>query len=623
MKNSHSGRATFLPISAVRAREFKETGFEALYGFVGIASDLVQTDRQYEEIIRYLLGATVVAEDIDSAVSIAKKYQYRVKVVSLDGQVIHPGGPMTGGSPMKQAGILSRSADIDRLKDEVNCLTASLTELDGKCTTAQHEVEAVQADIVTVRASLMNFNEDKIRTVAELKRISDLRDNLCNTVSELQNEKETGAKKIAELRKASEEAMKAMSDLETEKASVQLEIDQMTGGRDQISVQRDELSAEITAHKLRYLEVEKDIEALKVEAQNLENAISHRAERLEALSGEIAALMFRNKQLSAEIDNAKDHIEDQQQMIQRSAETVEDLIARRNEIEKDGIRLRTEERERTAERERIGSELARLCERKEMMVKEYDDIIRQLYDEYQLTRSEAESMGIVIENRQEAKKNLHEIRTKIRSLGNVNVSAIEEYKEVFERYSFMKTQIDDVDHARQELHKLISQLTSQMKELFVAGFDKINENFGKTFQELFGGGTATLALSDPENVLESGIDIHAKLPGKNVPSLEGLSGGEKALVALSIYFAIMRVNAPPFCFLDEVDTALDDINVDRFANYMKDSDLPIQFICVTHRRGTMEAADMLYGVTMQEKGVTKLLELNVAELEKKLLLQEN
>ena len=205
-------------------------------------------------------------------------------------------------------------------------------------------------------------------------------------------------------------------------------------------------------------------------------------------------------------------------------------------------------------------------------------------------------------------------------MGNVNVSAIEEYKEVKERYDFMKAQIDDVEKSRTELHKLINQLTSQMQELFVEGFGKINENFTKTFKELFGGGEASLRLTDPDNILESGIDIEARLPGKNVPSLDGLSGGEKALVALSIYFAIMEVNAPPFCFLDEVDTALDDINVDRFADYMKRSGFPTQFICVTHRRGTMEAADMLYGVTMQEKGVTKLLELNVAELEKKLLL---
>ena len=305
--------------------------------------------------------------------------------------------------------------------------------------------------------------------------------------------------------------------------------------------------------------------------------------------------------------------------VSESESKIAELIEKRNSTEKLGIELRSGEREQTAQREKIGGELARLTERKEVMLKEYDDVIRQLYDEYQLTRSEAESMGIRIEKPSDAKRELADVKSKIRSLGNVNVSAIEEYKEVSERYEFMSAQINDVETTRAELHKLINQLTHQMQDIFTEGFEKINENFSKTFTELFGGGSASLTLSEPENVLESGIDINVKLPGKNVPSLDGLSGGEKALIALSIYFAIMRVNAPPFCFLDEVDTALDDINVERFADYMKKSDYSTQFICVTHRRGTMEAADMLYGVTMQEKGITKLLELNVSELEKTLI----
>ena len=280
--------------------------------------------------------------------------------------------------------------------------------------------------------------------------------------------------------------------------------------------------------------------------------------------------------------------------------------------------MRTLEKEKTLEREKISGELARLTERKENMLADYDNVIKQLYDEYNLTRSEAESLGIEIKDVSAAKKQLSEIKSGIKALGNVNVAAIEEYREVNERYTFMSEQIADVQQSRAELSKLINQLTSQMQEMFTAGFARINECFSKTFTELFGGGSASLVLTDPENVLESGIDINAKLPGKNVPNLDGLSGGEKALVALSIYFAIMFVNAPPFCFLDEVDTALDDINVERFARYMKNSGFATQFICVTHRRGTMEAADMLYGVTMQEKGVTKLLELNVAELEKKI-----
>ena len=283
--------------------------------------------------------------------------------------------------------------------------------------------------------------------------------------------------------------------------------------------------------------------------------------------------------------------------------------------------MRGEEKELSLEREKLGGELARMSERRDNMLKECEDVLKQLYDEYQLTKSEAESLAVTIENPAAAKKSLAEIKSKIRSLGNVNVSAIEEYKEVNERYSFMKEQMDDLEKSKSELKKLIGQLTDQMKELFIVGFNEIGKHFSDTFSDMFGGGSAKLVLTDPNNVLESGIDIVAKLPGKNVPSLDSLSGGEKALVALSIYFAIMKVSAPPFCFLDEVDTALDDINVDRFADYMVKSNFKTQFICITHRRGTMEAADMLYGVTMQEKGVSKLLELNVSELERQLNLE--
>ena len=297
-------------------------------------------------------------------------------------------------------------------------------------------------------------------------------------------------------------------------------------------------------------------------------------------------------------------------------------MAERDSFDQLGQQLRDSEREKAAEREKIGGDLVRLRERKENMVREYDDVVRRLFDEYELTRSEAEQRVERIENLTEAKRSLGEVKNKIRALGNVNVSAIEEYKEVSERYEFMTAQMEDIQKSRRELNRIINELTEQMKTLFLEGFTRIGANFSKTFAELFGGGKAELVLSEPENILESGIDIVAKLPGKNVPSLEGLSGGEKALVAISIYFAIMQVNPPPFCFLDEVDTALDDINVERFANYMKQSHLPTQFICVTHRRGTMEAADMLYGVTMQEKGVSKLLQLNVDELIRTLHLED-
>ena len=621
LKTNKGGRATFLPVATIKAREFKEHGFEDLAGFIGIAGDLVRADEKYGEIIKYLLGAVAVAEDIDSAAAIAKKYGYRVKVVSLDGQVVNPGGSLTGGSLVKSAGLLSRSGDIKALEAEVNRLAEKANETEKAFNEAKDSASAVKADITAENAEITTANEDKIRALAELKRLGDLKTSLEASLKQLSDEITSGEEKLKRLKEISAAAARAIAELDGKKSLVQSEIDKMTGGRDNLNAEREKAAEEITSAKLAVIELQKDAEALEKSAEDLRAMIAGRAERQKAIEKEIAQFELKNADLLLKTEQSAAKTEEIRLKIAESEQNIKELLEKRNQTEKAGLELRTSEREQTSQREKIGGELARLTERKEVMLKEYDDVIRKLYDEYQLTRSEAEKIGIHIEKPNEAKKELAEIKSKIRGLGNVNVSAIEEYKEVSERYEFMSAQINDVETTRAELHKLINQLTHQMQDIFTEGFNKINENFSKTFTELFGGGSASLTLSEPENVLESGIDINVKLPGKNVPSLDGLSGGEKALIALSIYFAIMRVNAPPFCFLDEVDTALDDINVDRFADYMKRSDFSTQFICVTHRRGTMEAADMLYGVTMQEKGVTKLLELNVAELEKALLSQ--
>lgn len=621
LKSTGGGRATFLPISSIRSREFKESGYQDMYGYIGLAPDLIKCEEQYKEIVKYLLGNTVVCEDLDSAVAISKKFGYRFKTVSLDGQVVNSGGSLTGGSLIRNSGILSRASDIRRLEGETEKLAQKLKLNEENYAALSADVAKAEADITAAKATLATANEDKIRVLGELKRIEDMRNAVLRTLDELKNEKTSSGEKIEALKKTSAEAAAQIAVLDGEKDAIQAEIDKATGGRDSISKKREEIGNSMTEIRMNILEKRKDIETLVASANALKDNIGNRQKRMEAITGEISGIDRLKTELDKQLADVQAKIEEFRKGITENEAEIVRLTGERERIEKQGTELRQSEKERTLEREKVGGELARLTERKEVMLKEYDDVIRQLYDEYQLTRTDAENMGITVENPAEAKKKLNEVKSHIRGLGNVNVSAIEEYKEVYERYTFMSAQIDDVEKSRSELYKLIGQLTAQMKELFTLGFEKISRNFSVTFTELFGGGVASLSLSDPDNVLESGIDINVKLPGKNVPSLDGLSGGEKALIALAIYFAIMRVNAPPFCFLDEVDTALDDINVERVADYMKRPDFSTQFICVTHRRGTMEAADMLYGVTMQEKGITKLLELNVSELEKRLLVE--
>ncbi len=621
LKKSNSGRATFLPITSIKAREFTEKGFENEFGYVGIASDLVSCDDKFSEIVKYLLGGTVVVENIDSAVSIARKFKFRFKVVSLDGQVINAGGSLTGGSLVKHAGLLSRAGDIQRLKDELKKLCEKEKLKNEAYNNVYLELSKVEGEVKTAEDQLKTANEDKIRALGELKRIGELLETSKSTVSELSSEKISAFEKVELTKASSKLASDEIERLNLEKQTLEESVSKMSGGRDTMSSSREELAVKITDIKLNVIEINKDIEGLNGAVALLELDDANGNERISQIEAEIELFNNKNNEAHLKISEIEASITALRESCSVFESDISSFMERRNEIEKSGSELRLSERELANDREKISGELARLSERRENMNRECEDILRQLFDEYQLTRSEAEEQFEPIAEPADAKKRLAEVRSKIRGLGNVNVSAIEEYKEVNERYTFLKEQVDDVEKSRIELNKLISQLTEQMKELFVIGFNSINEHFSKTFTDLFGGGMGKLVFSDPNNVLESGIDIVVKLPGKNVPTLDGLSGGEKALIALAIYFAIMRVNAPPFCFLDEVDTALDDINVDRFADYMKSKDFNTQFICITHRRGTMEAADMLYGVTMQEKGISKLLELNVSNLEKLIKLE--
>ncbi len=623
LKKENAGRATFLPVSSVVGRELEGIeNIENLYGFVGVASSLVSCDKKYSEIISSLLGRTVVTEDLDSAVTIAKKYKYKFKTVSLDGQVVNPGGAMTGGSHIKNAGILSRAGDIEALKKALEKAEKSLEILENDDVVAKEEMAKSDAEILAARSELTTLNEDKIRALSELGRITELSREASENLSRLSTEADGLRLRVDELHRQSAESEERISELAEQKDALDSEVLKISGGRDELIDRRNEITEILTARRLRIAEAGKDAESYMESVRMLEYSMKTGGERVSRMNEEIEALANRSAELSNLIEETLAAIDQTAEKKNGFEKEIESLLSRRDDFDKNSRELRALEREQSEKREKLGTELARLEERRDAMVKEFDDIVNQLYDEYELTRTEAEAIGIKLENVVEAKKTLAEIRAKIKSLGNVNVAAIEEYKEVSERYTFMKAQIEDVETSRKQLAKLIEELTVNMKEQFNIGFAKIGKAFTVTFKELFGGGHAELVLTDPDNILESGIDIVAKLPGKNVPSLDGLSGGEKALVAISIYFAIMSVNAPPFCFLDEIDTALDDINVERLAGYMKGKELGTQFICITHRRGTMESADMLYGVTMQEKGVTKLLELNVDELVKTLNLEQ-
>ena len=618
LKREKAGRATFLPVSSIEGRYINEDKLDGMYGYVGIASDLCDCDEKYKEIVVSLLGRTIVAEDLDSAVAIAKKFNYKYKTVSLDGQLVNAGGSMTGGSLSKHSGLLSRAGDIEALEKDIKKLSEKLEIKLAEQRNAEASLEAVKNDIMNVEAELKTANEDLIRVLGEERRVSELVFSGKHNIELLNAELQAADEREKENLLIIEEAQAIIKDFEGKSQDIRAEMDSIDGGRTTLADRREQISEELTRLKLLSATLEKDIEAIARSVEAFRQSLSDRAYRVDQLELECEQLENRNKELFEKIEEHKASILDYKNKAQEKLAEIEALRAEREAFEQRNFSIRAEEKALMEDKEKLSGELVRLEERKNSMIKEYDDIVKKLFDEYELTKTEAEELGIELEDPSEAKKQLAEIKSQIRALGDVNVAAIDEYKEVSERYTFYKEQLEDIEKTRTELYKLIGTLTQTMKELFTEGFEKINRNFSKTFTDLFGGGTAELTLSDPENILESGIDISVRIPGKTVSKIEPLSGGEKALVAISIYFAIMLVNPPPFCLLDEVESALDEVNVDRVAEYMHRMNASTQFICITHRRGTMEAADMLYGVTMQEKGVSKLLEINVSELEKKL-----
>lgn len=618
LKEHRAGRATFLPITAIKGRVLSEQGLDDQYGFVSIASDLVSYDNKYSEIIRWLLGRTAVAEDIDSAIAIAKKYSYRFRIVTLDGQVINAGGSMTGGSRVQNAGILSRGNEIERLKGS---LASMQKELDGMLSDYKllsEDASAAKAELEGAEGDLLRAKEENIRREGELKLASDKLASVSSGVKELLEEKETLEKRIESVSSGAEAARSQIDELKETLENKEKELESITGDSKTLQKNREEVASKAAEIRLRIVSLQKDVEANTDEITRLKNRKTGHLDRLSELDGEIREIEEKNDELRALTERLSADEKALKVNHGDAQNQINELISQRDELEKQANDLRLHERAKSEERERLSGDIARLEERKIAMRNEYDNLTSKLYDEYQLTRREAAALEIEIDDYSLAAKRLAELKSQIRALGSVNVSAIEEYKEVSERYEFLSGQISDVETSRAELNKMIDDLTGKMAEQFREQFNRINSCFGQTFIELFGGGKAELRLEDERDVLGSDIEIKVQPPGKNVQNINLLSGGEKGLSAIALLFAILKVTPAPFCIFDEVEAALDDVNVSRYAQYVRRMTKNTQFILITHRRGTMEEADVLYGVTMQEKGVSKLLELKTAEMAKKL-----
>lgn len=618
LKNSSAGRATFLPLDAVKGRNLEETGLEDCLGYVDKAVKLLDYDSKYEQIISSLLGKTVVAEDLSCAIAIAKKYNQRFKIVTLDGQVINAGGSITGGSAAQNAGILSRSTEIEKLKEKNEKLQKEIAVLDENYQKLLSDIEALENELSVEKQVLSELNEEKIRLEGQKNLAYEQYYSALSLLEELKGEKDNAHERISSMQNSFEKASEDAERLKNQIDSHEKRLEELGNKRQEIAEKREKITLQISKLNLDIHGADKDMQA-RTQALGLLKArlVSHEDKDKELIE-EIDKIKNRNKEIESEIKQLQQLSSSFGEKNAQAKQAIIALQKQRSEKEEESARLRSQERTKSSEREKISGELARLEERKQTMTDEYDTTINKLYDEYQLTKREADSVGVKPEDPGASKRRLSEIKNSIRHLGAVNVGAIEEYKEVSERYEFMLSQLSDIEKSKKELIRLIDELTDKMSQQFREQFAKINENFGETFKELFGGGHAELSLEDPTDVLESNIDIKLQPPGKNVKRLDSLSGGEKGLSAIALLFAIMKVNPAPFCIFDEVEAALDDVNVTRYAQYVRRMTENTQFILITHRRGTMEEADVLYGITMQEQGVSKLLELKTAQLAKKL-----
>lgn len=621
LKQNNVGRATFLPISAIKPRYMEEKNLDDNFGFVDVASNLVDCDEQYRDIVENLLGRVMVVEDIDCAIAISKRYKNRYKIVTLDGQVMNPGGSMSGGSKGKGSGVLSRANLIEELKAEAQKIGNELKDVQAELKKAVESANSAVADLQGADADLRNAKEECIRAEGDAKLISDKLQSFINQRDTMCREQENSESRILLFNQAVEKAKQEAVEIEKQMADTEAELNNVSTGAKELSSKRDEIREKTEQINLDLVTLTKDSEAARLSVEELELRKSTQSDRVKNITDEINEIKAKNDNLLLSINDVKAQADELRQKASESNDAVKQKIEDRNELEKRSNELRAKEKATLTDKEKLSGDIVRLEERKANMKKEYDELGDMLFEQYELTKPEAQALGIVIDDMAEAKKRLHEIKVAIRGLGSINVGAIEEYKEVSERYNFLKEQTDDIEQSKKELAKIIDDLTSSMSEKFMSQFNKINTEFKTCFADFFGGGNGEIILEDPDNCLESAIEIKIQPPGKSVQNINLFSGGEKSLAAMALLFSVLKVQPSPFCIYDEVEAALDDVNVERFAKYMRRMTDKTQFISITHRRGTMEEADVLYGVTMQEKGVSKLLELQSAELAQQMGLE--
>ena len=611
LRRENAGRATFLPLDTVQPGLFRgELPLQAR-----LASSLVRAEERYQNIVSYLLGRIVVVEDIHAAARVARELHYRNRVVTMDGQVVNAGGSFTGGSVQRSAGLFTRRQEIRELQDKIAGLARDCTAARLRTAQCKSQADAVAAELTAAEGEERTAAGDRVRAEAEGRRLEQAVRQAEEAARQRSAEADALASEAGRQAEAAEKAAEARAALEAEAGALTAELARLTEGGDSFAARQAELADALAQKRMDQLACQKDAELCRSRIADWEQRLADAGAHQDSLAAAIRDLEARDGEILRAIQEVKDQTRRSRDAVREKEAAIQAAAGRRMERQAAETKAQAAARAAAENREDASREMARLSERKSAAEGEYDQLAAKLWDEYQLTPTEAAKFCVEYASLAALRAQVAEVRGKMRALGSVNVGAVEEYQEVRGRYESLKAQVEDVEESRDRLVRMIGELNGQMRDIFRRNFAAINGHFGRVFAELFGGGEASLALEDENDVLNSGIEIRVSPPGKVIKNLEALSGGERALVAISIYFAILAVNPSPFCILDEIEAALDDANVVRFAQYLRRISDKTQFIVITHRRGTMEAADILYGVTMQEDGISKLLRLDLEQVD--------
>ena len=610
LRKNNLGRASFLPITSVKGKKLENIKGKKV-GVIGIASDLVSYDKKYEQIILNLLGRTVVVDNMQNAINLAKENNYSFRIITIEGDVINPSGAITGGSVAKKTvNILGRNREIESLEKEIKKLKEKIQKLEKD----KEEYVSSSEDIIEeVQCLEKQLQEIDITYATEKQRVVSIDENIEQIQKRIEklkdeNVKAEESKKLIEASKQENE--KQIENINTQNSEDQKIIDEFSNANKDSQKYIDDLNLDITNLKISVSSFNESEVSIEEMTDMINKEIETHTKNKENKKVQIENANLENVKLKDEIENTKQEIEKVKSQVANSGENIEKLKQERINKNEKLSKKEDEQTEQFKTIEDLKAQITKLEVKKSKTEDDITDIINKLWEEYELTHNNVGNYQKP-ENVALTQRKVNALRTDIKELGSVNVDSIEEYKNLKDRYDFMCEQRLDLEDTMSKLRKVIQDMTDTMKKQFKEKFEVINKNFGEVFKELFGGGMAEVTLTDEENILECGIDITVQPPGKKLQNMTLLSGGEKAFTAIALLFAILKINPAPFCVLDEIEAALDDVNVYRYAEYLKKFAKETQFLIITHRKGTMEAADTVYGVTMEEKGISKLLSMKL------------